>query len=196
MTLPRAMGRLEGRENEKGGQSPGRSLPAVAPNRGLASKGYPILSMPFRLRIPRSLYERMLAQALAELPNECCGLLAGRIRDDPCGPVGEAAHCYPLVNAARSPVEYLSEPRSMFEAVRAMRGLDEEILAVYHSHPTSEPMPSRTDREQNFSPEVINVILSLQDGTPRVRAWWLTSEDYREAAWELTESLQPPALGT
>jgi [CysO sulfur-carrier protein]-S-L-cysteine hydrolase len=148
--------------------------------------------MPFRLRIPRSLYEQMVAQAVAELPNECCGLLAGRMTDGPEGLAGEVLRCYPLVNAAASPVEYLSEPRSMFEAVRGMRSLDLDILAVYHSHPTTEPVPSRTDRERNFSPEVVNVILSLQDGTARVRAWWLTAEDHREAEWELCKDRTEP----
>src|SRR5260370_2739731 len=45
----------------------------------LASEGQPILSMPFRLRIPRNHYDAMVAQAMAELPNECCGLLAGLV---------------------------------------------------------------------------------------------------------------------
>ncbi len=88
--------------------------------------------MAFRLHLPRRLYEEMLAQAAAELPNECCGLLAGRVADG----VGVVEARYPLVNAAASPREYLSDGRSMFAAVRDIdrRGLD--ILAVYHSHPT------------------------------------------------------------
>ena len=62
-----------------------------------------------------------------------------------------------------------------------------EILAVYHSHPISEPVPSRTDRERNHSPEVMNFIISLRDKEPSVRAWWLTETDAREADWEITE---------
>jgi proteasome lid subunit RPN8/RPN11 len=130
----------------------------------------------------------MIAQARAELPNECCGLLAGRVIPEgpaaPGTPVGEVQACYPLVNAAASPVEYLSEPRSMFEAVRDMRQLGIEVLAVYHSHPTSEPIPSRKDRERNYSPDVVNLIISLKSGEPQLRGWWLTEQDFREAAWE------------
>ena len=74
----------------------------------------------------------------------------------------------------------------MFAAIRAMlqRGLVE--LAVYHSHPTSAPVPSRTDLERNYSPEVVNVIISLAGEAPSVRAWWLTDTDYREAEWEVS----------
>src|SRR3974390_1588984 len=98
--------------------------------------------MPFRLRIPRSLYDQMADHALSALPNECCGLIAGNVRAGGVSPliVGTeilgmptvlAVRIFPLVNEANSPVEYLSEPRSMFEAVRTMRTLDLEILAVY-----------------------------------------------------------------
>jgi proteasome lid subunit RPN8/RPN11 len=139
--------------------------------------------------LPRVLYEEMLAQARAELPNECCGMLAGRI--EPAGP-GETPKALvlrrlPLVNAAASPVEYLSEDRSMFDAVRAMdkEGLD--TLAVYHSHPTSQPVPSRKDREQNYSQNVMNLIISLNGPEPLIRGWWLTAAEYREAEWLLTE---------
>jgi proteasome lid subunit RPN8/RPN11 len=74
----------------------------------------------------------------------------------------------------------------MFDAERAMRRQGIEVLAVYHSHPTSEPVPSRTDLERNYSSEVVNVIISLKDAEPRVRGWWLSETGYREAEWELT----------
>jgi len=75
----------------------------------------------------------------------------------------------------------------MFEAVRDMRGLGLEIVAIYHSHPTSAPVPSRTDLERNYSPHVMNFIISLQDGNPQVRGWWLSDKDFREADWRLAE---------
>ena len=130
----------------------------------------------------------MLSHAKAELPNECCGLLAGRTPEEramPGDPVARVQACYPLVNAAASPVEYLSEPRSIFEAVREMRRLGLEIVAAYHSHPTSEPVPSRKDRERNYSADVMNLIISLKGDEPVVRGWWLTEQGFREAKWEV-----------
>jgi proteasome lid subunit RPN8/RPN11 len=94
---------------------------------------------------------------------------------------------YPLVNVAASPTEFLSDARGMFEAVRDMRRQNIDILAVYHSHPTSAPIPSRTDRERNYSSEVMNFIISLHDEKPKARAWWLTEKDFREADWRLTD---------
>jgi proteasome lid subunit RPN8/RPN11 len=148
--------------------------------------------MAFRLRLPRNYVDAMMAQALAEQPHECCGLLAGLLiapkeGDAPAEAVGQVVERYPLVNAAASPVEFLSEPRSLFAAHKDMRQRGLEILAVYHSHPTSEAVPSRTDLARNYSPDVVNLILSLTTRPPTVRAWWLTDADYREAVWEIVE---------
>ena len=133
-----------------------------------------------RLNISRSVYEGMIWHALAERPLECCGLLAGVVREDG---VGEVRLRYPLVNAAASPVEFESEPRSHLSADRDIRLQGLEILAIYHSHPTSEPVPSRKDRERSWSESVVNLIVSLMTPAPTVRAWWLSAEEYREAEW-------------
>jgi proteasome lid subunit RPN8/RPN11 len=135
---------------------------------------------PRRLVVPRPILTDMLAQAEAERPLECCGLLAGTVTEDGTGVVQGR---YPLVNAAASPVEYLSDGRSMFAADKDMRCRGLEVLAVYHSHPTSPPVPSKKDLAMNYSPDVVNFILSLTTAPPTVRGWWLTAEGYREAEW-------------
>jgi proteasome lid subunit RPN8/RPN11 len=137
---------------------------------------------PFRLlHVPEELFAEMVRHAEAEAPLECCGLLAGMAE----GEGGRVLGRYPLINAAASPVEYLSEPRAMFEAFRDMRGKGWDVLAVYHSHPTSAPVPSRTDLARNYSPEVVNLIVSLSSSPPTVRGWWLTESEYEEAEWEV-----------
>jgi proteasome lid subunit RPN8/RPN11 len=130
----------------------------------------------------------MVAQALTERPNECCGFLAGVV-EATVGvdvPVGRVVRAYPLKNEAASPTEYLCcNDRSLFEAIRDMRRAGHDVLAVYHSHPTSPPVPSRKDRERNWSEEVVNLILSLTTEPPTVRGWWLTAETYQEAEWDV-----------
>jgi len=139
----------------------------------------------------------MVAQAIAELPNECCGLLAGRTaaagldaQATPPGPdlpVVRAERIYPLKNAAASPVKYLSDDEGMFAAWHDMRCLGFEILAIYHSHPISDPIPSRTDREENYYPDAIHLIISLKEPDVRVRGWWLDGETVKEAEWMCVE---------
>jgi proteasome lid subunit RPN8/RPN11 len=142
------------------------------------------MSTSFRLILPRAIHAAMLSHAAVELPNECCGLLAGRLIETPDGHLGQVAHCLPLINAAASPREFLSTGESMFAAIREIRRHNAEELAIYHSHPTSDPIPSRTDLERNYSPRVVNLIISLKTGVPSIRCWWLGETDYREAEWE------------
>jgi proteasome lid subunit RPN8/RPN11 len=125
----------------------------------------------------------MLQHAQSELPNECCGILAG-VRE---GDALRVLAWYPLVNEAASPVEYRSDARSMFEATKHMRHHGNDIVAVYHSHPTSAPIPSRTDLERLYSEDVVHFIIGLADPEPRLRGWWLTSSAYDEAAWRIVE---------
>ena len=119
----------------------------------------------------------MLDHARAEFPIECCGVLAGSVDDG----VGWVTEHHPLVNALASPTEYESEPRSMLAAHKAMRASGTEILAVYHSHPTSDPIPSQRDLERNYGEGVVHLIIGLRFSEADVRGWWLTSTDYREA---------------
>jgi proteasome lid subunit RPN8/RPN11 len=132
----------------------------------------------------------MVAQALAEQPLECCGLLAGVLEGPPeaVGPavrVGRVVERYPLVNNAASPVEYWSSDERLFAAHRDMRERGLEILAIYHSHPTSPPVPSRTDLARNYYPDAVSLIISLTTAPPAVRGWWLSDRDYREAEWDV-----------
>ncbi len=139
------------------------------------------MSTPFRLLLPRQIYTEMVSQAQAELPNECCGLLAGRIEQSPEDPVARVVRCFPLENAAASPIEFLSEPKSMFAAERARRNAGLDFVAVYHSHPASRPVPSAIDLARSYSPEVINLIISLERPVPEMRGWWLSGDGYQEA---------------
>ena len=105
---------------------------------------------------------------------------------------------YPLVNEAASSVEFVSDARSMFDATRDIdrRGLT--VLAVYHSHPASPPVPSKTDLERNYSPDVVNIIVSLQTEPPDVKAWWLRDAEFVPALLEVRETKSggmPTALG-
>jgi proteasome lid subunit RPN8/RPN11 len=139
------------------------------------------MNLRFRLSIPQAIFDAMLAHARAELPAECCGQLAGTVVDG----VGRVTQHFPLVNDLKSPTEFLSDPRSTFAAHKAMRTSGTEVLAVYHSHPTSDPIPSRRDLERSYGEHVVNLIIGMHAATPEVRAWWLAEHGATEAEWEM-----------
>lgn len=136
----------------------------------------------FRLLISQAEATGMIEHARRELPAECCGLLAGLIAAD--GEEAIVTHRYELTNVLASPIEFESEPRSMLAAMRDVRRWGTEVLAVYHSHPTSEPLPSRKDLERHWLGErVMAVIVGLMKPEPDVRAWWL-SNDAQPGVWQ------------
>ncbi len=124
----------------------------------------------------------MLAHARAEFPNECCGLLSG------CAATGAVATVHRLVNKAASPVRYFGEEYSLLAAHRAMWAVGADLLAIYHSHPISDPVPSRSDLANNFhGTEVVHFIVSLKGPEPVVRGWRLGEKEFTEAEWECAE---------
>jgi proteasome lid subunit RPN8/RPN11 len=146
--------------------------------------------MAFRLQVPENVLAAMVAQAVAEQPNECCGLLAG-VREtakDTTVPIGRVVTRLPLVNALASRTRYGSEARSLLDAHKAMHREGLELLAIYHSHPTTAPIPSRTDLADNpYEDAVVHLIISLTTSPPSVRGWRLGADHYREEEWDVIE---------
>ena len=151
------------------------------------------MSIPLQLTLPHNLYQDIWAQAAAERPHECCGLLAGTLEPDAHGiPTAIVRARYPLRNAAASPVRYEGDPADLCRAHRDLRGRGLLLLAIYHSHPTSPPVPSRTDLELNFyGDEVLHLIVSLQGGPPEARCWRLGPDAAREVPWALALDTLP-----
>lgn len=119
------------------------------------------------MRLPPELAQELVAHAVADLPNECCGMIAGR--------GGTAVRVLRATNAEGSPFMYVMDPQ---EQLRLMDEIDEsgdDLLAVYHSHTRSAAYPSRTDVELAFFPETLYLIVSIADrDNPEIRAFRLS----------------------
>ncbi len=144
------------------------------------------MSMPFRLCLSRPLFEDLLRHAQAEYPLECVGLLGGVILPGEATQ-GRVMRRYPLVNIAQSKVLFEADLKDLLAVESDLRNQQWQLLAIYHSHPTSEPIPSRTDLERHVQENVVCLIVSLKGSQPTARAWWLTPENYQEAEWEIVE---------
>lgn len=120
----------------------------------------------------------MFAHARAAQPAECCGLIGGHN--------AQAQTVYPLQNVAADPLTtYEAAPGELFAAQREMRERDEELLAIYHSHPrAAEPVPSATDVRLAFYPAAVYFIMSLGAGAEQLGAFRIFE---REKRWERVE---------
>ncbi|MDP9321180.1 MAG: M67 family metallopeptidase [Chloroflexota bacterium] len=104
-----------------------------------------------------------------------CGLIAGRD--------ARPTRVIRCVNAHPAPVtRYSIDPREQLRAFREMEASGEELIAIYHSHPVTQPYPSPTDRAEAHYPDAFYVLVSLRDPTPEVRAFRVRDGWVREVA--------------
>jgi proteasome lid subunit RPN8/RPN11 len=117
-----------------------------------------------------------VTHARAEAPREACGLLAGRD--------GEVTRVIRCANAHATPTtRYVIDPRDQLRAFRSIDAAREELVAIYHSHPVSQPYPSPTDRAEAHYPDAFYVLVSLRGAEPEVRAFRLAADGFvREVA--------------
>ena len=133
------------------------------------------------LRILPDIQQAMVDHCLTEKPLECCGILAGRH--------GHAWEIYKLPNADQSETRYNADPQSLIKAVQEMRRNGTEIMAIYHSHPRWQPIPSQTDLKENHYGEVPRIIVGLLKSPPECRVWRFLDEPlrYEELTWTASE---------
>ena len=123
----------------------------------------------FTLTIPHTLYQALVAHARSQLPLEACGLLRGR--------EGRVTGFLPAQNIAATPrTDYQVDPESL---LRALSWEDEgdELMAIFHSHPSSPPRPSLVDVARALYPDSVYLILSFQDPThPQLQGFTIRPE--------------------
>lgn len=116
------------------------------------------------MRLPRELADRLVAHARRDLPNECCGMIAGRD--------GAATQVHEAVNTEGSPFMYVMDPQEQLRIMDEIDDAGDDLVAIYHSHTRSAAYPSRTDVELAFFPGTLYVIVSLADHeAPEIRAF-------------------------
>ena len=124
------------------------------------------------MKIRPDALERIVAHAMDEKPNECCGLLIGT--PDLVHEVMRAR------NLRRSPTKFQVEPADHFAAIRRARAAGLEVVGAYHSHPNGPSGPSETDRVRLNDPKMVHVIVSLAHGTRTVRAFRFSEGNFSQ----------------
>ena len=132
------------------------------------------------LRISPHLADEMIAHCLLGLPDEACGLLAGR---EGTGSVDEL---YPTDNLAASALVYTVDPRAHLRADRHAEQQGRALIGVFHSHTHTEAYPSPTDVAQAPDPSWHYVIVSLRDDAPAIRSFRIIDAVVTEEEVEIT----------
>ncbi|MBI3734653.1 MAG: M67 family metallopeptidase [Chloroflexi bacterium] len=107
------------------------------------------------VRVPKNIYEAMVAHAREGFPNEVCGVILG--------PPWEMREAHRAANAAADPLyTYDMSPQDLFRLNRLAEDTGWEFVAIYHSHPPFAAIyPSATDIAKAFYPDAVYFILAI-----------------------------------
>lgn len=111
------------------------------------------------IKLTKSDFEKILAHAVKELPDEACGLIAGTVEDGD----KEIKKVYLLTNIDHSNEHFSLDPKEQLEAIKDMRKNGFVPLGNWHSHPESPSRPSEEDKRLAFDSKANYMILSLMD---------------------------------
>ena len=135
------------------------------------------------VRINRSFIAEMIAHARDDLPNECCGILAGQ--------EGAVVKTYRMTNVEASPFRFSMDPGELVRVDGEAGDNGWDLLAIYHSHTGSEAYPSDTDVRiaggtAELWPDTRYVLVSLLDGdNPDVRIFQISGGVVAEETLEI-----------
>jgi len=116
------------------------------------------------LILKKDLFDQIVRQCRNELPNEACGILAGKD--------SQVEKVFEMANAQKSPDFYFMDASQQLKVMKEIRGLGLEMLGIYHSHVASQAYPSAKDVELAFYPQVSYVILSFkEENDPQIKAF-------------------------
>lgn len=139
-------------------------------------------------------YEKILAHAYAGLPDEACGLIAGRVDADGNKNIEKV---YLLTNVDHSNEHFSLDPKEQLAAIRDMRTWGYQPLGNWHSHPESPSRPSEEDKRLAFDHTASYMILSLMDREhPVLNSFHIEGKDSQKEDLKIVESdLTPEERG-
>jgi proteasome lid subunit RPN8/RPN11 len=118
------------------------------------------------IRIKKSDRDIIVAHAKSCLPNEACGLIAGRENG-----AKTVERVYMMTNTDATSTHFNIDPREQLAAVKDMRRNGISLLGNFHSHPETPARPSEEDIRLAFDPSASYLILSLAENEPVLRAF-------------------------
>jgi len=106
------------------------------------------------ISIPRTLANRLLTLAQLSPDAEICGLISIQ--------AGSRYQVYPIDNIATDKsCIFEMQPKQQIDAFKTIREKQQELFAVFHSHPHSAAIPSNKDINEAAYDSALNIIISL-----------------------------------
>ncbi|MCX8029497.1 MAG: M67 family metallopeptidase [Brevinematales bacterium] len=125
------------------------------------------------MKIKKDVYNQMIDWMKKNIPFEACGLLVGN---------GDTIDEFiPMNNIAKSETFFEMDPVELMNTLDKIDEKGKDFIAIFHSHPVTDPYPSKTDLDRNeLIDHLIFVISSMKDGSPTVKAYNIKDKNVKE----------------
>lgn len=125
-----------------------------------------------KIVIPKGIYEKMIGHGEDMLPYEACGMLSGNNNN--------IKSIWPFRNEAKSTNRFFVSKNVIIETLRKIALKKEEVIAIYHTHPLTKPIPSRYDLAHHIDEDVKMVIVSYRAEKPVAKCFRIVDKSYEE----------------
>lgn len=123
--------------------------------------------------LKREDYNKIIEHSKAELPNEACGLIAGRIENDK----KIIEKVYLLTNVDASNEHFSMSQAEQLVSIKDARENGLTLLGNFHSHPETPSRPSEEDKRLAYDSTSEYLILSLMErDNPVLKAFNIDKE--------------------
>jgi proteasome lid subunit RPN8/RPN11 len=136
------------------------------------------------ITLKKSDFDKILAHAEKELPDEACGLIAGTVS----GEDKTIEKVYLLTNIDHSNEHFSLDPKEQLAAIKDMRANGLTPLGNWHSHPESPSRPSEEDKRLAYDSKASYLILSLMDrSNPVLNSFHIEGTDAEKEPFQIVE---------
>ena len=131
-----------------------------------------------KFSLPKILWEQIQIHLQANLPEEACGLIAGvklpEIQE------WRAQTVYPVENILHSPFRYQMDGHAQLAAFELIDQADQDLIAIFHSHPNGPTFPSDTDIKESYYSEIVHLICFQVNNQWQCRGYQLIAGGFHE----------------
>jgi proteasome lid subunit RPN8/RPN11 len=140
-----------------------------------------------RIVLDQQMFAEMHSHAASTYPEECCGLMFGRLSfengsDKNGGAIKKVLRLRRMKNAF-DPKEryhrYTIDPKEFLEAEKDADDKGDEIVGIYHSHPNAQARPSAFDRDHAW-PTLSYVVIEVRESKALETRSWVLKDDRSE----------------
>lgn len=122
--------------------------------------------------ISEYLLKEMIDHARNHLPYESCGLLAGND--------GKVNSFWVLENELKSDRRFFVSKTVVEKTLKQIAGRKENVIAIYHSHPTTAAIPSSYDIINHPDSDIKMLIVSFKSEPPEAKCYHILHPTYSE----------------